>query len=225
MFALRSRTAWRILPGNTAYTASILTEEQAHEVATFIRAVSAVPAAEVEAFCALARERRYTKGEDFVRAGEACDELLFIHRGAFRYYLLAGDKDHTKDFSPERSFCTAFTSFVTRSPSQIFVGALEDAVVSVWQAAEFFRVVDASFSWQRLLRLMAQRLYIRKEQREISLLVDDARGRYERFIREFPTLSSFADVEERVPQHLIASYLGVTPETLSRVRRALKEGR
>ncbi len=201
-----------------------MTEEQTHEVVAFVKAVSDVPVAEVEAFCALAKERRYANSEDFVRAGEVCDELLFIHRGAFRYYLIAEGKDYTKDFSPERSFCTAFTSFMTRTPSQIFVGALEEAVVSVWQAADFFEAVESSIPWQRLLRLMAQQLYVRKEQREISLLVDDARGRYERFLREFPTLSSFTDVEQRVPQHMIAAYLGVTPETLSRVRRSIKRG-
>ena len=95
--------------------------------------------------------------------------------------LPAEGKDYTKDFGPERSFCAAFTGFVTHLPSQ-FVGALGEAVVPVWQAANFLGVAGASLSWQRLLRLTAQRL-LPKEQRELSLWVDAAHRRYERSIR------------------------------------------
>lgn len=175
-------------------------------------------------FCDEAKERSYLKGQDFIRAGEMCRELIFIHGGAFRYYLLTQERDHTKDFSPEGTFCTAFTSLVTRTPSAIYIAALEEAEVSVWGAEAFTGRAETSLAWQRLFRLLAQGLYIRKEQREISLLVDDALGRYLRFQRTFPSLAGFEDVEERVPQHMIASYLGMTPETLSRVRRELRKG-
>ncbi len=91
-------------------------------------------------------------------------------------------------------------------------------------AEAFTRRAEHSLAWQKLFRLLAQGLYIRKEQREISLLIDDALGRYLRFQKTFLSLAAFRDVEERVPQHMIASYLGMTPETLSRVRRELRKG-
>ncbi len=200
-----------------------MTEQHQQQVLSFIRNLANVPEHEVAAFCAAAKGRRYAKGEDFVRAGERCTEMLFIHRGAFRYYLLTEGKDHTKDFSPAGGFCTAFTSGVTRAPSEIYIGALEDAKVSVWPASAFLERAEVSLAWQRLFGRLAQGLYIRKEQREISLLTDDAAARYLRFRRLFPSLAGFADVEARVPQHYIASYLGLTPETLSRVRRRLRE--
>jgi hypothetical protein len=75
---------------------------------------------------------------------------------------------------------------------------------------------DGSLPWQTWARRVAQGLYIRKEQREITFLRDSALERYQRFLREFP------DVVERVPQHYVASYLGITPEALSRLKRSRK---
>jgi CRP-like cAMP-binding protein len=197
-------------------------EPHYQQIKTFLGNLLSLPETELRSFCADAQPRSYSKGQDFIRAGDTCHELLFIHRGAFRYYLLTDDKDHTKDFSPEGTFCTAFTSLVTRKPSAIYIAALEDAEVSVWPGEAFTKRAETSLAWQKLFRLFAQGLYIRKEQREISLLADDARGRYLHFQKTFPSLANFKDVEERVPQHMIASYLGLTPETLSRVRRELK---
>jgi CRP-like cAMP-binding protein len=199
-------------------------EPHYQQIKTFLESITSLPETDVLSFCEAAKPRSYSKNQDFIRAGEVCHELFFIHHGAFRYYLLAEGKEHTKDFSPEGTFCTAFTSLVTQTPSAIYIAALEDAEVSVWNAEAFIKRAETSLAWQRLFRLLAQGLYIRKEQREISLLVDDAQGRYLRFQRTFPSLAEFKDVEERVPQHMIASYLGMTPETLSRVRRELRKG-
>jgi CRP-like cAMP-binding protein len=198
-------------------------EPHYHQIKAFLKSITSLPETEVQSFCDDAKPRTYSKNQDFIRAGEVCQELFFIHQGTFRYYMLAEGKEHTKDFSPEGTFCTAFTSLVTRTPSAIYIGALEDAEVSVWSAGAFMNRAETSLAWQKLFRLLAQQLYIRKEQREISLLVDDAQGRYVRFQRTFPSLAGFEDVEERVPQHMIASYLGMTPETLSRVRRELRK--
>jgi CRP-like cAMP-binding protein len=202
----------------------MMLEPHYQQVKTFVGNLVSLPEIDLEAFCTEAGPRYYSKGQDFIRTGEVCQELLFIHTGAFRYYLLTDNKDHTKDFSPEGTFCTAFTSLVTQTPSDIFIAALEDAEVSVWPAEAFTKRAEASLAWQKLFRLFAQVLYIRKEQREISLLSDDALRRYLHFQKTFPSLANFKDVEERVPQHMIASYLGLTPETLSRVRRELKRG-
>jgi CRP-like cAMP-binding protein len=198
-------------------------EPHYQQIKIFVGNRVSLPEKDLEAFCTEATERHYSKGQDFIRASEVCQELLFIHQGAFRYYLLTEGKDHTKDFSPEGTFCTAFTSLVTQTPSDIYIAALEPAQVSVWNSEAFMSRAENSLSWQKLFRLLAQGLYIRKEQREISLLSDDALRRYLRFQETFPSLADFQDVEERVPQHMIASYLGMTPETLSRVRREVKK--
>jgi CRP-like cAMP-binding protein len=198
-------------------------EPHYQQIKTFVGNLISLPETDLGAFCNEAGSRHYSKGQDFIRAGEVCQELLFIHGGAFRYYLLTDNKDHTKDFSPEGTFCTAFTSLVTRTPSDIYIAALEDAEVSVWRVGALLERAEGSLAWQKLFRLLVQGLYIRKEQREISLLTNDAKGRYLHFQTTFPSLAKFKNVEERVPQHMVASYLGVTPETLSRVRRELNK--
>jgi CRP-like cAMP-binding protein len=198
-------------------------ERHRQEVGCFIKKVVDIPSESLEQFYTYATSRNLAKGEDFIREGEICNEIMFIHRGSFRYYLLTAEKEHTKDFSPEKTFCTAYTSLVTHTPSRLYIAALEAAEVSVWQGDYLLSLADKDLFWQTFVRRMADYLYIRKEKREISFLLDDAIKRYQHFLSEFPTLAQFHEVSEKVPQHYIASYLGMTPETLSRVKRSLKE--
>jgi CRP/FNR family transcriptional regulator, anaerobic regulatory protein len=184
-------------------------------ITRFIQRVAPVPTDEIETFCQRATPKRLAKHEVFVRAGEVCEQLLFIHRGLLRYAFLAEGEEHTKDFAVDTSnrFCTAFTSLVTGRPSEIDIDALEDTEVSCWPVSYLQPLWDGSLPWQTWARRMAQGLYIRKEQREITFLRDSALERYRRFLREFP------EVVERVPQYYVASYLGITPEALSRLKR------
>jgi CRP-like cAMP-binding protein len=198
--------------------------DEAHrsQIRAFTARIVPIPEAELEAFCLRANYREIPAGTDLVREGEVGQELWFIHTGTFRYYLLTDGEEHTKDFSPALSFCTALTSFVTETPSQIYLSALQDAQISVWDGDYVLKLFDSSSPWQTLARRLVQSLYIRKERREVSFLTENALERYRRFQAEFPTIAHSEDAAERVPQHLIASYLGMTPETLSRVRRKLK---
>jgi CRP/FNR family transcriptional regulator, anaerobic regulatory protein len=185
------------------------------EITRFIQHVVPVPTDEVEAFCRHAKPKHLEKHEVFIREGEVCEHLLFIHKGLLRYTFLTDGQEHTKDFAVDTSnrFCTAFTSLVTGQHSQISIEALEDTQASCWSITYLQPLWDGSLVWQTWARRMAQGLYIRKEQREITFLRDSAFERYQRFLREFP------EVVERVPQHYMASYLGVTPEALSRLKR------
>jgi CRP-like cAMP-binding protein len=192
-------------------------DHEIEAITQFIQRVAPVPSDEIAVFCRRATLKRLAKHERFVRTGEVCQQLLFIHRGLLRYAFLAEGKEHTKDFAVDTSnrFCTAFTSLVTGRPSEIEIDALEDTEVSGWPASYLLPLWDGSLPWQTWARRMSQSLYIRKEQREISFLRDSALERYRRFLHEFP------EVVERVPQHYVASYLGITPEALSRLKRNL----
>jgi CRP-like cAMP-binding protein len=192
--------------------------QQIEEITRFIQRLVPIPTDEIAAFCAHATTKRLAKHEEFVRQGEVCQQLLFIHRGLLRYAFLTETDEHTKDFAVDTSnpFCTAFTSLMTNSPSQISIDALEETDASCWSIDYLQGLWDGSLPWQTWARRMAQGMYIRKEQREITFLRDSALVRYQRFLRDFP------EVVERVPQHYVASYLGITPEALSRLRRNLQ---
>jgi CRP-like cAMP-binding protein len=192
----------------------------AHEIqgiTRFIQRIVPIPSDEIAAFCERATPKRFSRHEMFVRQGEVCEQLLFIHRGLLRYAFLTENDEHTKDFAVDTSnpFCTAFTSLMTNQPSQISIDALEETQASCWSIDYLQGLWDNSLPWQTWARRMAQGMYIRKEQREIIFLRDSALERYQRFLGEFP------EVVERVPQHYVASYLGITPEALSRLRRSL----
>jgi CRP-like cAMP-binding protein len=193
-----------------------------HQVLEFIGQIVNIPKAELETFCQQASYREIHAGTDLVRAGEVCRELWFIHTGTFRYYLLTNGQDHTKDFSPRLSLCTALTSLVTRTPSQIYISAIQKAQISVWNGDDILERFNSNLPWQTLARRLIEGLYIRKERREVSFLTENASARYRRFQSEFHSIAHGEDTSERVPQHYIASYLGMTPETLSRVRRKLR---
>jgi CRP-like cAMP-binding protein len=191
--------------------------QKIERITRFIQRIVPIPNDEIAAFCEHAISKRFAKHEEFIRQGEVCEQLLFIHQGLFRYAFLTQDNEHTKDFAVDTSnpFCTAFTSLMTKLPSQISIEALEETQASCWSSDYLQELWDGSLLWQTWARRMAQSMYIRKEQREITFLRDSALERYRVFLRDFP------EVVERVPQHYVASYLGITPEALSRLRRSL----
>src|SRR5262245_9418559 len=93
---------------------------------------------ELKEFSSKAQEIEFLKGEAFVKEGEVCRNLLFIHKGVFRYFLLNNGKDLTKDFSvdTQNPFCTAYTSFMLQKPSEIWIEAMEPCLVWSWDQSD-----------------------------------------------------------------------------------------
>ena len=146
--------------------------------------------------------------------GEVSQKLLFIEKGVFRYYLLHDGKDYSKDFAIDcyNPFCTGYSSFIYQEPSLINIEALEESVVLEWNV-KYINKLFRTYPWILFAKKMADSLYRRKEKREVSFLKDSAETRYNELLNEYPELI------QRVPQYHIASYLGIAPESLSRIRR------
>jgi CRP/FNR family transcriptional regulator, anaerobic regulatory protein len=172
---------------------------------------------DLELFVSKARPKNIQKEELFLREGAVCRHLLFIERGLLRYFLLHEGLDITKDFAvdTQNPFCTSYTSFMLMRPSEIWIEALEPSQVLVWERSDVIPLFEEHPAWQRFAKIMSDRLFFRKERREIELLKSTAEERYLSFLKDFPGLS------QRVPQYHIASYLGITPESLSRLRSKL----
>lgn len=183
----------------------------------FLQKVYPIPLEEVKAFAAKARLKKFPKHELFVKEGETCRHLIFIHKGLFRYFLLHEGNDFTKDFAldDQNPFCTAFTSFIRERPSEISIEALEDSEVWIWERGDVLSFFEKELHWIQFSKKMVEKLYFRKESRELSFLKDSPQERYQKLIVEFPGLI------QRVPQYHIASYLGIAPESLSRIRKRL----
>jgi CRP-like cAMP-binding protein len=103
---------------------------------------------------------------------------------------------------------------ITGAPSAYTVEAMEPSVVIEISNAALQALMQASHNWERFVRLSLERLYIRKEERERELLYLNAKRRYEAFLAKYPGL------EKRIPQYHIASYIGISPVSLSRLLRS-----
>jgi CRP-like cAMP-binding protein len=179
--------------------------------------VPEMPQELIKPFTLKSKELAFQKGELFVKEGEVCRNLLFIHKGIFRYYLLHEGNDFVKDFAvdTQNPFCTAYTSFMLQKPSEIWIEAIEPCLVWSWDISNVLPLFQNNPTWLHFAKLMADQLFYRKEQKEIELIKCSAIERYQHFLVDFPGLS------QRIPQYHIANYLGISPESLSRIRSKL----
>lgn len=159
--------------------------------------------------------REFQKGQFFQRAGEVTTHGGFVVRGCFRTYLIdARGNESIVHFSPERSFIGDITSAVTAQPTPYTVDAIEPSTTLTIDHASFNRMLEQIPEIARGYRLGLERSQGAQHRRIAMSLSASAEERYEDFIARQPALAA------RVPQRMLASYLGITPETLSRIRRA-----
>jgi CRP-like cAMP-binding protein len=156
------------------------------------------------------------KGNFLLRQGDVCKHSFFVEEGLLKYYSIdEKGKQHILQFAPEGWFVVDRESAFFNQPSQYFIEALEDSIVTMIDVDMFasLSLHNQSFA---LFNNKLLHNHIRHLQNRINLLLSaTAEERYLDFIRIYP------DLLLRVPQTLVASYLGITPESLSRVRKDL----
>lgn len=153
----------------------------------------------------------------FLRAGEIPNLIGFNLSGLLRlFYVDNNGKEIIKHFCPENSLAISYGAFLLREESKIYIQALEDTKLLVLDYRTYVEFLESHTCWQIAERKFAQMLYILKEKREAELLLESAQERYLQFLADYPNL------ENRISQYHIASYLGIAPESLSRIRSNLK---
>jgi CRP-like cAMP-binding protein len=181
-----------------------------------IRALADVPASELGRLGAIFHPTELRRGEHLLRAGETPDSLAFVGAGLLRlYYIDRAGREFTKSFCVAGEIVAAYSALLLGAPSRLFIEALEDAQLLVADYRAYQALAAQHPCWAVVNQRRAEALFIKKESREAALLLDDAESRYLQFLAEYPGL------EARVRQHYIASYLGITPVSLSRVRARL----
>ncbi len=172
------------------------------------------PQTELDGILSLFGTRVLQRGEYFLRAGDQSRELAFVNSGLLRFfYQTAAGKEVNQSFIPGNQFATAYSAFLTEMPARFSIQALEESHLLVADLRPVLELCDRHRCWERLGRLLAEQLYIKKETREAEFLLDDAETRYRNFQSAYPGL------ESRLAQYHVASYLGITPVALSRIRR------
>lgn len=157
--------------------------------------------------------RHFGKGEHFLFAGDVCREAAFIESGVFRFYVNTGERDATFYFAAESEFICDYPSFLPQRPSSTNIQALEAGqirAVSFDDLQTFYR--DVKFG-ERFGRLIAEQIFVDSIRHLTSFYQDKPASRYENFVNSFPQLV------QRLPQYYIASYVGIEPQSLSRIRR------
>ena len=155
------------------------------------------------------------KNEFLIEEGRVCRHLYFLEQGCLRGYYNLDGKEITYWFGFENDFVTSFHSFITQEPAVENIQLMEGAVLWSISKDALTNLVDKYQEAERLLRIAYEKYYIRLEGRFVNSQFRTASERYEKLLQETP------EIIERVPLGYIASYLGISQETLSRVRSRL----
>ncbi len=163
-------------------------------------------------------EREVAEQESILFPGDYVHELIFVCSGLLRFYYLSKDgTESNKAFIAENTFAGPLAASVLAMPVIYGVQALEPTTLMVAKYSDFVDLFDEHPVYDRLGRKLAEWLLVRKELRTRNLLQHQAKDRYLAFKAQFPELA------ERVPQYHIASYLGITEVSLSRLKRTLRQ--
>jgi len=158
--------------------------------------------------------RKVNRGETLVREGEHSYELYYIVKGGARAYYLKDGKTITDWFAFENDFISSIVSFFLGVPSQHYIEVFEDTTFMVLQLRDIEVLCEKHHDFERLARLSTTKTMLQLQQRIVSLQFKSSKERYDSLLENYP------QIELRAPLGDIASYLGITQETLSRIRSA-----
>lgn len=166
-------------------------------------------------FSSKLQEKQLKKHTCLLRIGEVERHLSFIAKGIIRLYIPREDNDLTFGFLFENEFVTGYDSFLTQMPSEYQIETLSDTVL--WQISfeDLEYIYKTTVKGHLIGRKMAENMYLIKSKRELSLLNKSAEERYLDLFVERPKLL------RKIPLKYIASYIGVTPQALSRIRKRI----
>lgn len=153
------------------------------------------------------------RGELLFRAGDPADKVAFMARGLIALWYSAADgRERALGFRTEDELVCAYGAVLRDSPAHATAEALEDSRLLIASRPAFDELCAGHPAWGRALAKLTDRLYLQQDERQRALLLDDAETRYRDFLDGYPHLAG------RLTQRQIASFVGVTPVALSRIR-------
>lgn len=164
------------------------------------------------------RRRFLKKGEFVLRAGDVCDHVTFINQGIARVYHVVNDEELTVNFGFGGNYITDYPSLVSRTPAIDTIVAMEDVELLQVSYQDLQRLYEEYPVWQKFGRLMAEYILMFVVERNKALLYNTPEERYLKLMKDRPKVIA------SVPLKYIASYLGITPEALSRIRKRMSLG-
>lgn len=165
--------------------------------------------------------QRIVKRKGFLlQEGEICNHYYFVVSGCFRMFAIDSDfKEHNLQFAVENDWIVDFQSFYTEMPSKLYIEAVEPSVVLQINHEDLLYLYVNYPKFDRNFRIIVEQKYIGYQNRILQNISSTGEERYVSFLNDYPHLIN------RLPNTQIASYIGVTPEFLSKIRKNLTQGR
>ncbi|WP_084273470.1 Crp/Fnr family transcriptional regulator [Maribacter antarcticus] len=155
----------------------------------------------------------YQKNDLLIQPGKVCSFIALVNNGIFRSYIIKNGTEFNIDFYMPKTYMSSYTSFITQTPTKGYIQALSNSTVYYLSSSNYQKLLNTDSEFYKLSKLISETLFIRKCKRETTLLMDTARERYEFLLKNYP------NIEQLIPQYQIASYLGIKPESLSRLKK------
>ena len=186
---------------------------------THVAARTGLTDAEFPQCTAMMIPRRIRKGQALIEAGEPDRYLAFVTAGCLRAFSVdEKGEEHVVQFALEEWWISDLYSFLTGKPAQLTIEALEDSDVLLIDANAYEKLCTTVPAFERYFRILLQNNYIATHRRLLASISMSAEERYLQLIAEYPPII------QRVALRHIASYLGITPEALSRIRGRIAKG-
>jgi CRP-like cAMP-binding protein len=160
--------------------------------------------------------KHFKRKELFQTTGKRCKTVGFLLTGCFRWVKNHDGEERTFDFATEYEFVTDYYSIIMQKPGEVDIVAVEKSTMICMDASKLLTLFDSSFSWQKIGRHLAEQVACYSMERLVASYYESPQTRYNKLMQNSPGLFL------RIPHHILANYLGITKETLSRLRNQAK---
>ena len=188
------------------------------ELLTVFKQIAKLDKQEEKLFCELFKPQNLKKGDYFLKSGENNNSVGFLKKGLVRYFVYKNDEESTLEFTKEGEFIAEYQSFVNRGISVQSIQAIEDCELLVISHKDLQRIFSATKNGNLLGRMIVEYRFNTMINQLLSVYMHNPEKRYKYFIE------NYSDIAKRIPQYLIASYVGIKPQSLSRIRNRIARG-
>lgn len=183
---------------------------------SYIKSKISIPDDEMSTILSHFKPMKLKKNELILMQGQSSQRTFFVVKGCLRIFFINEEgQDSTRYFAFENQFATALVSFITSEPSEEFIQAVEDSEVYYITHQNFYSLLDLIPQWEKFYRIYLETAYVTNTKRLMSFLVQDALEKYRQLLDENPV------IVRRLSNKMVASYLNVSQETLSRLKSKL----
>ena len=191
----------------------------ASQIIQSIKSIVALNEDEERAFANILTTKQFKKKEFLLQEGKICSNVSFVNNGCMRLFYHVEGVENTIQFFFGDSWYTDYASFLTGQPTIENMQALEPCEVVQFKKEDLYKLFNQFPVFEKVGRVMAENAFLSLSQLNQMLTNEEPQQRYLNLMKQRP------DVVKRIPQHYIASYLGVKPESLSRIRKRISSSK